>query len=46
MALRFGTLMADATDDQIGVVETILSTAIVGTFLSTCLHFKLDSRLQ
>ena len=33
-ALAFGTLMADATDDQIGVVETILSTAIVGILYS------------
>ena len=33
-ALAFGTLMADATDDQIGVVETILSTAIVGVIYS------------
>ena len=33
-ALAFGTLMADATDDQIGVVETILSTAIVGIIYS------------
>ncbi|KAL9138788.1 carbonic anhydrase part [Amphidinium carterae] len=29
-ALAFGTLMAEVTDDQIGVVETIASTALVG----------------
>ncbi|KAL9138860.1 carbonic anhydrase part [Amphidinium carterae] len=29
-ALAFGTLMAEVTEDQIGVVETIASTALVG----------------
>mmetsp|Transcript_46170 Transcript_46170/g.103556 ORF Transcript_46170/g.103556 Transcript_46170/m.103556 type:complete len:583 (-) Transcript_46170:134-1882(-) len=33
-ALAFGTLMGEATDNQLGVVETLMSTAMVGVVYS------------
>mmetsp|Transcript_62010 Transcript_62010/g.115096 ORF Transcript_62010/g.115096 Transcript_62010/m.115096 type:complete len:596 (+) Transcript_62010:71-1858(+) len=33
-ALAFGTLMGEATDNQLGVVETLMSTAMVGVLYS------------